>query len=115
MKAKNTLILLIITTVQSQSLYDQEFYTLGLNLIINPEFSSPHVTDGTTGQIIAGSIPGWTCNNACEIIIFMEGCSVQGVACTPKWRQVIEMDLNGFVEPTQTITLPEDGQYLIHL
>ena len=53
------------------SVYDPNIHNLGVNLITNPLFQDPLLSNGTLVSFIPNAIPGWQCSGYCEISAYV--------------------------------------------
>ncbi len=58
-----TLKLILLTITLS---YSQHTLTLGPNLLVNHDFSSPSIYQSGVSWIYLTEVPGWSCSNICE-------------------------------------------------
>ena len=112
-----TAVVVFLLTLQlaSLQLYDPATHYLGNNLILNPDFSSPALPNGTISQNYT-SIPGWTCGGLCQLknipLFFLS----QGDTVITNLTQGLNLDLNGQLpDITQDLTIPNTTNYLLRI
>ncbi len=55
-------LIFLLSVCMGQSIYDPNLYSLGSNLVVNPNFDNPVLVSGDLKENYVGSMPGWTCN-----------------------------------------------------
>ena len=55
--------LVLLSLTLSTTTYDIMGYTLGTNMVVNPEFELPDL--GNSASTVVTTIPGWNCNQKC--------------------------------------------------
>jgi hypothetical protein len=115
-----TAFLLLITFLSlrpsSSAPYDPTLYTLGVNLILNPAFTQPHLGSSTQYQNVAFSIPSWNCSHICQIINIPLTFAAYSLQYSTNYSQCIDMDSNHIFETiSQKLNIPVSASYLLHI
>ena len=109
------LLLLLLTTIKVQTIYDPSTHTPGPNLVSHPLFDMPDISP-QLWTFPSGSIPGWNCTNNCQINSVSGACAFYGHTYTHTWNQAVDLNsLGTFDNVSQIINIQKDGLYLVHL
>ena len=100
--------LTLLLTVQ------QNNYTLGPNLIVNPNFGTPVLPPSTNFNLIPFSIEGWNCTKFCQISSFPITMGYLGISNTYSYQQYIDLNSNAIFENvSQNINISKAGNYVL--
>ena len=105
-------LVLNIFTVSSQ-LYNTSLFTLGNNLLLNPNFSIPDQGYAHTAAYNL-AIEGWNCSTRCQLVNIIELFREYNDTIPPNVQQA--MDLNSYTNHQtvfQQVNISIDGQYLL--
>ena len=91
-------------------------FTLGNNLVINSQFSTPIVSAPNLYSYGSSTISGWNCTSICDIESIPRNCNSYLLNCNipSSYSQAIDLNSNGVFEyVSQNILIEGEGNYLL--
>jgi hypothetical protein len=102
--------LLFILT--QSAIYDNTSFTLGSNLIVNPEFVLPDLM-GASYQAYT-NVPGWTCVPSCQLVNVTRMCQNFIRPCETNYSKAVDLDsMLRFDELRHTVSITNQSIYLL--
>jgi len=112
---KKTIFLFIsMVFIATQPIYNSGNYSLGTNLIANPQFQLPPL-NGNTYFYNNANITGWACHATCETKNPIPNCPIYGKDCSYlAITQLLDLDSFGvFDNISQVVTIVNATEYLL--
>jgi hypothetical protein len=86
------LLVFVMITAATTSLYDPTQFSLSSNLLLNPAFSSPAISSPTAVTNYGNQITGWNCTSICQLKNMPRYCAATLTACNLSFVQTIDLD-----------------------
>lgn len=105
----------LLSHIFTQAPYNESEYSLGSNLIINSQFSTPPISVGFNFQDHSLSVPGWSCTNTCQYVRLAGECTFFGHSCIANWTVGVDLDSGIMETVSQTVNISNNGLFLFHI